>query len=158
MNLQGSDIAHYSSSGNRAAQSSFWPFLHPFTGPREMMIQASFNPVQTDQGYDVVISGRVFDAISNQSVPNAVLSIQVIDPQGTSVHVAIAYSTQNGLYQDSFLLSSTSLGGNYTAFLVADKPGYDTAHLTLTLPFRHLITLSRPLQAHYQFNRVKLRR
>jgi hypothetical protein len=59
----------------------------------------------------------------------------VIDPQGTSVHVAIAYSAQNGLYQDSFLLSSTSLGGNYTAFLVAEKPGYDTAHLTLTLAF-----------------------
>lgn len=104
-------------------------------GAKKMMIQASFNPVQTDQGYVVVISGRVFDAISNQSVPNAVLSIQVIDPQGTSVHVAIAYSTQDGLYQDSFLLSSSSLGGNYTAFLVTDKPGYDTAHLTLTFAF-----------------------
>jgi len=100
-----------------------------------MMIQASFNPVQTGEGYDIVISGRVFDAISNESIPNAVLSIQVTDPQGTSVHVAIAYSTQNGLYQDSFLLSSTSLGGNYTAFLVAEKPGYDTANLTLTLAF-----------------------
>jgi hypothetical protein len=104
-------------------------------GAKKMMIQASFNPVQTEEGYEVVISGRVFDAISNQSVPNAVLSIQVIDPEGTSVHVAIAYSAQNGQYQDSFLLSSTSLGGNYTAFLVADKPGYDTAHLTLTLAF-----------------------
>jgi len=101
------------------------------SGVRAMSIQASFNPVQTDQGFEVTISGRIFDA-SNQSVSNAVLSIQVIDPQGTSVHVAIAYSTETGLFQDNFLLQSNSPGGNYTAYLVADKPGYDTARLTLT--------------------------
>ena len=99
-------------------------------GARAMSIQASFNPVQTDQGFEVTIVGRIFD-VSNQSVSNAVLSIQVIDPQGTSVHVAIAYSTGTGQFQDSFLLQSSSPGGNYTAYLVADKPGYDTAHLTL---------------------------
>jgi len=98
---------------------------------REMSIQASFNPIQTDQGFDATISGRVFD-LYNQSVPNAVISIQVINPQGTSVHVAISYSTQTGQFQDRFLLRSNSPGGNYTTFLVADKPGYDTSHLTLT--------------------------
>jgi len=101
------------------------------SGARAMSIQASFNPVQTDQGFEVTISGRIFD-VGNQSVSNAVLSIQVIDPQGTSVHVAIAYSTETGTFQDSFLLQSSSPGGNYTAYIVADKPGYDTAHLTLT--------------------------
>jgi len=100
-------------------------------GARAMSIQASFNPIQTEQGFDVAISGRIFD-VSNQSVSNAVLSIQVIDPQGTSVHVAIAYSTETGQFQDSFLLQASSPGGNYTTYLVADKPGYDTAHLTLT--------------------------
>ena len=99
-----------------------------------MSIQASFNPIQTDQGYEVTISGRVFDSY-NQSVPNAVLSLQVIDPQGTSVHVSIAYSTQTGQFSDTFLLRSNSPGGNYTTFLVADKPGYDTAHLTLAFAF-----------------------
>ena len=103
-------------------------------GEKAMSIQASFNPVQTDQGFDVTISGRIFD-VNNQSVSNAVLSIQVIDPQGTSVHVAIAYSTQSGQFQDTFLLQSSSPGGNYTTYLVADKPGYDTAHLTLAFAF-----------------------
>jgi hypothetical protein len=99
-----------------------------------MSIQASFNPVQTDQGYEVTITGRVFDSY-NQSIPNAVLSLQVIDPEGTSVHVSIAYSTQTGQFSDTFLLRSSSPGGNYTTFLVADKPGYDTAHLTLVFTF-----------------------
>ena len=99
-----------------------------------MSIQASFNPIQMDQGFDVTISGRIFD-VSNQSVSNAVLSIQVIDPQGTSVHVAIAYSTETGQFQDRFLLQANSPGGNYTTFIVADKPGFDTAHLTLTFAF-----------------------
>jgi hypothetical protein len=99
-------------------------------GTKAMSIQASFNPVQTDQGFEVTISGRIFD-VYNQSVSNAVLSIQVIDPQGTSVHVAIAYSTRTGQFQDTFLLQTNSPGGNYTTYLVADKPGYDTAHLSL---------------------------
>jgi hypothetical protein len=103
-------------------------------GAKAMSIQASFNPIQMDQGFDVTISGRIFDA-NNESVSNAVLSIQVIDPQGTSVHVAIAYSTETGQFQDRFLLQSNSPGGNYTTFIVADKPGFDTAQLTLTFAF-----------------------
>jgi hypothetical protein len=103
-------------------------------GAKGMSIQASFNPIQTDQGFEATISGRVFDD-NNQSVSNAVVSIQVINPQGTSDHVAIAYSTQTGQFQDTFLLRSNSPGGNYTTFLVADKPGYDTARLTLTFAF-----------------------
>ena len=103
-------------------------------GAKAMSIQAAVNPIQTDQGFEVTISGRIFD-VDNQSVSNAVLSIQVIDPQGTSVHVAIAYSTRTGQFQDTFLLQSNSPGGNYTTYLVADKPGYDTAHLTLAFVF-----------------------
>ena len=99
-------------------------------GAKAMSVQAAFNPVQTDQGFEVTISGRIFDTF-NQSISNAVVSIQVIGPQGTSVHVAIAYSTQTGQFQDTFLLQSNSPGGNYTTYLVADKPGYDTAHVTL---------------------------
>ncbi len=103
-------------------------------GAKAMSIQASFNPVQTDQGFEVTISGRIFD-VDNQSVSTAVVSIQVIDPQGTSVHVAVAYSTRTGEFQDAFLLQTSSPGGNYTTYLVADKPGYDTAHLSLVFTF-----------------------
>jgi len=102
--------------------------------PRKMLMQASFNPVQTDHGMNVVISGRVFE-ITNQSIPNAVISIQVTNPQGTSIHVTIAYTDQLGLFRDSFVLPPSSVAGNYTAYLVADKPGYETARLTLSFAY-----------------------
>jgi hypothetical protein len=101
---------------------------------RKMQIQASFNPTQTDRGILVDISGRVFEP-SNLSVSNAVISIQVTNPQGTSILVAIRYTDPFGVFEDSFLLAPNSPGGNYTTFLVADKPGYDTARLTLTFTY-----------------------
>jgi hypothetical protein len=95
-----------------------------------MMIEASFNPTQTDQGVYVSVKGRVFD-LNNSSLSNALISIEVISPQGSSVHVAVAYTDSNGLFQDTFIMAQSSPAGNYTAFLTADKPGYDTAHLNL---------------------------
>lgn len=99
-----------------------------------MQIQASFNPTQTDRGILVAISGRVFE-LNNLSVSNAVISIQVNNPQGTSILVAIKYTNPLGVFEDTFLLAPNSPGGNYTTFLVADKPGYDTARLMLTFTY-----------------------
>lgn len=101
---------------------------------RGMQIQASFNSAQTDGGILVALSGRVSE-LNNLSVTNAVISIQVNNPQGTSILVAIGYTDQSGVFQDTFLLAPNSPAGNYTAYLVADKPGYDTAHLTLTFTY-----------------------
>ena len=100
----------------------------------EMQIQASFNPTQTDRGILVAISGRVFEP-NNLSVSNAVISIQVNNPEGTSILVAIKYTNPSGAFQDTFLLPPNSPAGNYTAYLVADKPGYETAHLTLAFTY-----------------------
>lgn len=101
---------------------------------RKMLIVAAFNPTQTDQGISVIISGSVVDP-ANQSIPNAVISIQVNNPQGTSIHVAIRYTDVAGVFQDSFVIQQNSPGGNYTVFLTADKPGYDTARLTLSFTY-----------------------
>ena len=106
----------------------------PTYAARTMLIQAAFNPTQLDQGVSVSIAGRVFD-LSNLSIPNAVVSIQVNNPQRTSIHVAVAYSDSAGVFRDSFLIAANSPGGNYTTYLVADKPGYDTSRLTLTLAY-----------------------
>jgi uncharacterized membrane protein len=100
----------------------------------KMFMQASFNPTQTDLGVSVAIKGRVFN-FYNQSISNAVISIQVNNPQGSSIHVAIAYTGATGTYLDNFLLASNAPGGNYTVYLVADKPGYDTARLTLNFTY-----------------------
>jgi hypothetical protein len=101
---------------------------------KKMFVQATFNPTQTDQGVSVVITGRVFDT-TNSSIPNAVISVQVNNPQGTSVHLAVAYTNPDGDFQDTFLIALSSPGGNYTAFLVVDKPGYDTARVAIILAY-----------------------
>ncbi len=106
----------------------------PVFAAKKILMQATLNPTQTDKGVTVAITGRVFDT-TNVSIPNAVVSIQVNNPQGTSVHLAVAYTDPSGSFQDTFLIASNSPGGNYTAFLVTDKPGYETARLTLLFAY-----------------------
>lgn len=101
---------------------------------KKMYMQASFNPTETEQGVTIVTSGRVFDA-ANMPIPNAAISIQVNNPQGTSVHVAVNFTDSKGIFQDTFFLQATSPGGNYTVYLASDKPGYDTTRLTLIFSY-----------------------
>jgi len=101
---------------------------------KTMLIQAELNPTPSQQGLSVVILGKVLDA-SGTAVSNALVSIQVTNPQATSIHLAVAYSTTDGSFHDSFTIPLTALGGNYTAYLVADKPGYDAARVTLTFNY-----------------------
>jgi len=81
-------------------------------------------PTQT--GEVIVIEGKVTDD-SGSAVPNAQVSIQVNDPVGTSVHIALVYSGLDGTYSDRFPLSSSSPSGNYTIYITASKPGYKDA-------------------------------
>ena len=111
---------------------------------KTMFIQATLNPTQSQQGLSAVIAGKVFDT-SDVPVSNAVVSIQVTNPQGANVHLAVAYSAANGTFQDSFVIPLNSPGGNYTAYLVADKPGYDTARVTLTFNYSSPDFTLRPL-------------
>ena len=104
---------------------------------RKMLILTSINPTQTDQGVSVIISGRVVDPV-NESIPNAVISVQVNNPQNSSLHVAIAYTDNDGAFRDPFVVPQNSPAGNYTVYLAAEKPGYDTARQTL------VFTISSP--------------
>jgi len=97
-------------------------------------MQATLNPTQINQGVSVAVAGEVFDT-SGIPIANAIVSIQVTNPQATSIHLAVAYSAKDGTFQDTFLIASNSPGGNYTAYMVADKPGYDTARVTLTFNY-----------------------
>ena len=107
---------------------------YPAYANKTMFMQATLNPTQINQGVSVVVSGKVFDT-SGIPISNAIISIQVTNPQATSIHLAVAYSASDGTFQDSFVIASNSPGGNYTAYLVADKPGYDTARLTLSFNY-----------------------
>jgi len=81
-------------------------------------------PAQT--GEAILIEGKVADD-SGSAVPNAQVSIQVIDPVGTSVHIALKYSGLDGTYSDRFYLSSSAPSGNYTIYITASKLGYKDA-------------------------------
>ncbi len=81
-------------------------------------------PAQT--GETILIEGKVTDD-SGSAVPNAQVSIQVNDPAGTSVHIALVYSGLDGTYSDRFSLSSGAPSGNYTIYITASKPGYNDA-------------------------------
>jgi len=81
-------------------------------------------PAQT--GDTILISGKVTDD-SGSAVPNAQVSIQVNDPFGTSMHIALVYSGLDGAYSDRFPLLSGSPSGNYTIYITASKPGYKDA-------------------------------
>lgn len=101
---------------------------------KTMLMQATLDPTQTQQGVSVVIAGKVFET-NGIGVSNAVISIQVTNPEATTIHLAVAYSGTDGSFQDSFLIPLDSPGGNYTAYLVADKPGYNTARVTLAFNY-----------------------
>jgi len=107
---------------------------HQVFAAKTILMQATLNPTQEDQGVSVAITGRVFDA-AGASIPNAIISVQVNNPESTTIHLAVAYSGQDGSFQDSFIISSNFMGGNYTTYLVADKPGYESARITLTFAY-----------------------
>ncbi len=106
----------------------------PVLGAKKMFMQATLNPLQIDQGVSVAITGRVFDT-TNTSISNAQISVQINNPQGTSIHLAVAFTNPDGDFQDTFFIALNSPGGNYTAFLVVDKPGYDTTRVALTFAY-----------------------
>jgi len=81
-------------------------------------------PTQT--GETILVEGEVTDD-SGSAVPNAQVSIQVNDPVGTSIHIALVYSGLDGTYTDRFPLPASSPSGNYTIYITASKPGYRDA-------------------------------
>lgn len=99
----------------------------PAFAAKKMQLTASY----TGGGTAIEIAGRVFEP-NNVSVSNALISIQVNNPQATTIGVAAVYSDNQGGYGVSFPLPTDYEAGNYTAYLAAEKPGYDTARLTLS--------------------------
>jgi hypothetical protein len=62
----------------------------------------------------------------------ASISIEVSDPYGSSVHIALINSGNDGSYSDTFQLESNRSVGNYTIYVTASKLGYQDAQAKLT--------------------------
>jgi uncharacterized membrane protein len=80
----------------------------------------------------VVIFGRVMS--NDDSVSDSLISLQVNDPHGTSIHITLTYSNDTGHFNDEFTLETEAIPGNYTLFLTVSKIGYEDA--TLEIPFQ----------------------
>jgi len=82
---------------------------------------------------NVLVSIRGHVARLNQSaVALASVSIQVNDPYGSSVHIALVHSDGNGEYSGAFQLPNTRPVGDYAIYVTASKPGFEDAYAKLT--------------------------
>lgn len=111
-----------------------------------LTVSGSTNKPQYTPGETVTISGRVLDNRSNPAV-GASVSIQVNDPQGTTIHIQLIFSDQSGGYLDSFSLSPSSMQGQYLVFVSASKSGFENAQTRLqfnVLPLTATISTTAP--------------
>jgi len=72
---------------------------------------------------NVTISGRMTDMRKN-AVPEGVVSIQVVDSLGSTIHIARVMSTADGGFSDTFALNPRIPVGTYTLYITASKEGY----------------------------------
>jgi len=111
-----------------------------------MTVSAATNKPQYTPGENVTITGRALDNQSNPVV-GAGVSIQVNNPQGTTIQIQLTFSDQSGGYVDSFALASDSPQGQYEVFVTASKSGFENAqtHLQFSvLPLTVTISTTAP--------------
>jgi hypothetical protein len=102
----------------------------PVAAQRRLLVSASVSTESVAQGLLVSVTGSV-KASSNVPVENAEVSIQVTNPQNSSVFVGLIFSGANGGYSIKFTLPRDAVPGNYSVFISTSKPGYDTAIVRL---------------------------
>lgn len=123
-------------------------FLTAFYAERSEASGQLLVTVYTDKdaygpGEIVSISGQVLDG-NMQGVLLARISIQVNDPTGNPIHVALVVSAADGTYADQFTTPSGPVNGAYSVYVTASKPGYETASsqiactITPEFPIAHM--------------------
>jgi len=87
--------------------------------------------------YDAGSSVSLFGYVTDPSGPvgDATVSIQVLSPQGATLHIVYARTRNDGYYSDSFQLGGDAGAGTYGVYATASKPGYQDAsgHCTFTV-------------------------
>ncbi len=108
--------------------------LYPILEPASAQgIQASLSAeAELRSGLHIVrIRGRV-TTLRGMAVPSASVSLQVKDPRGSTVHIALLFTGADGAYEDEFALRGEYASGNYTVYLLAEKIGFGEARAQLT--------------------------
>jgi len=109
------------------------PSLHPAVEP--LYVTVYVDTAVDDVGVLVSIRGTV-TGVNQSAAPLVSVSIQVNDPYGSTLHIALVYSDDNGEYSDAFQLSSGRPPGDYRIYVTASKPGFQDAHAQLTFSVR----------------------
>jgi len=85
------------------------------------------------QGEIVYLSGSIIDSGKTQ-LTNGTISIQVLDPNGSTIHIASKTTDNFGDYSDDFTLTDEA-SGTYTVFVTLSLLGYQDSynHATFTV-------------------------
>ncbi|MEM2842681.1 MAG: hypothetical protein QXZ53_02270 [Candidatus Bathyarchaeia archaeon] len=111
----------------------------------KMFVSVSVNHYSSESTELIIISGAVSNT-AGYPVQNALISIQVNNPNGSAIHVALVYSSKNGSFKDEFSLSPEAVEGNYTIYVIATKAGYEDfqTKISLTLFFSDFLIAVSP--------------
>ncbi|WP_455364145.1 carboxypeptidase-like regulatory domain-containing protein [[Eubacterium] cellulosolvens] len=104
----------------------FSNLIEMINSAESLNLTISINKETFTRGEIVIISGMVSDT-NNGGVSNAIISIQVNDPNNKMVHIAMVISGSDGRFSNQFIISSGQLNGQYTVFVTASKSGYPDA-------------------------------
>jgi len=98
-----------------------------------LSVTISTEKLSYDAGSSVSLSGNVADP--SGPVGDATVSIQVVDQQGTTIHIVYLRTKNDGHYSDSFQLGGDARAGTYAVYATASKPSYQDAygHCTFTV-------------------------
>jgi uncharacterized protein YfaS (alpha-2-macroglobulin family) len=82
----------------------------------------------------VYLSGSIIDSGKTQST-NGTVSIQVLNPNGSTIHIASKTINSFGEYSDNFTLTEEATSGTYTVFVTLSLLGYQDSynHATFTV-------------------------
>jgi hypothetical protein len=109
---------------------SAW-FISTCAAAEPLYVSVHVDRAVQDNWIVVTVFGKV--TRSNLSPVNlASVSIEVSDPYGSSVHIALINSGNDGSYSDTFQLESNRSPGNYTIYVTASKLGFQDAQAKLT--------------------------
>jgi uncharacterized protein YfaS (alpha-2-macroglobulin family) len=86
------------------------------------------------QGEIVYLLGSIIDSGKTQ-LTNGTVSIQVLNPNGSTIHIASRTANSFGVYSDNFTLTDEATSGTYTVFVTLSMLGYQDSynHATFTV-------------------------
>jgi len=86
------------------------------------------------QGEIVYLSGSIINSGKTQPT-NGTVSIQVLNPNGSTIHIASKTANSFGDFSDNFTLTDEATSGTYTVFVTLSLLGYQDSyhHATFTV-------------------------